>query len=247
MKQCQPHLSRLLKLIKADCASVRVNLNDRPGNAITSDRWHTVHGPQSDFEALGAGPGSQQLGRIHFEPGSFKQANYQGFGDIVERVRKVVVEKRPAQVTEMYAGAGCIGFNLLSCPSLERIVMSDVVASNLKSYRQTLKTLPPALAGKAEYVVGRAESVLESCQGSELVVVDPPRKGLDKGLVSELKSRSSPYFADLKTLCYVSCGFDSLARDVEELVKGGWRVEEAEGWCLFVGADHVESLVILVR
>ena len=39
--------------------------------------------------------------------------------------------------------------------------MSDVVASNLKSYRQTLKTLPPELAGKAEYVVGRAENVLE--------------------------------------------------------------------------------------
>ena len=117
VKQCQPHLSRLLKLIKADCSSVRVNLNDRPGNVITSDRWHTVHGPASDFEPLSDRPGSpSSLGRIHFEPGSFKQANYEGFREIVGRVRKVVAEKRPRQVTEMYAGAGCIGFNLLDCP-----------------------------------------------------------------------------------------------------------------------------------
>ena len=203
-----------------------------------------MYGPSSDLEAT-LGPES---GRIAFGPGSFKQANYAGFMDIVRGVASVVERKGPRGVAEMYAGAGCIGFNVLSLSmGVEKVTMSDVVGANARSFRETLGSMPEGERGRAEYVVGRAEDVVDSCAGKEMVIVDPPRKGLDKGLVAALKNKRDPAFEMCKTLVYVSCGFKGTAGDIEELVKGGWRVESAEGWCLFVGADHVESLIVLVR
>ena len=53
---------------------------------------------------------------------------------------------------------------------------------------------------------------------------------------------------DLKTLVYVSCGFDALKRDAEWLEeKGGWKLVSGEGRVHFPGADAVETLAVFKR
>ena len=62
-------------------------------------------------------------------------------------------------------------------------------------------------------------------------------------------SLSSSACAELRTLVYVSCGFQALAQDADRLFKAGWRVRknEATAHVLFTGANHIETVVVFDR
>ena len=71
--------------------------------------------------------------------------------------------------------------------------------------------------------------------------MDPPRKGLDEAIVKQL------YTVNRSQLIYVSCGFESFQKDCEQLLSVGWKIQEASGYLLFPGTNHVETLVLLEK
>ena len=78
---------------------------------------------------------------------------------------------------------------------------------------------------------------------ADLVIVDPPRKGLDPEVVDALCQGNN-----LKTLIYVSCGFDAFVRDFQSLTtRGNWHLTRAEGHILFPGSDAIETLALFLR
>ena len=123
---------------------------------------------------------------------------------------------------------------------------------------------------KASYMVASASKALRSGQalGADVIIVDPPRKGLEPDVLEQLckpRSKDQDYVEDIsmlttpdylanwandaRLLIYVSCGFDALARDTEGLLtsNAGWKLESATGYVLFPGSDHVETLCCFRR
>jgi 23S rRNA (uracil1939-C5)-methyltransferase len=123
---------------------------------------------------------------------------------------------------------------------------------------------------RASYMVADAVSALKSGQalGAEVLIVDPPRRGLEDEVLNELSKPFNPkqpfvessavltvpddmvnWTNEIETLIYVSCGFEALARDCERLLsgRGGWILESATGYILFPGSNHVETLCIFKR
>ena len=74
-----------------------------------------------------------------------------------------------------------------------------------------------------------------------MVVVDPPRKGLNADAI-EAMARMSP-----RRIVYVSCDPATLARDVALLKEKGYAVKNAMACDLFPRCAHVESIVCLTR
>jgi 23S rRNA (uracil1939-C5)-methyltransferase len=124
--------------------------------------------------------------------------------------------------------------------------------------------------GKVSYMVASAAKALHEGQalGADVIIVDPPRKGLEEEVLIQLCKPFNPnqdytedplflngpkysvnWANDAHTLIYVSCGFDALARDCDRLMKGnaGWRLESATGYVLFPGSNHVETVAIFKR
>lgn len=104
--------------------------------------------------------------------------------------------------------------------------------------------------------------------GANVLIVDPPRKGLDEDILFQLSKPHNPkqtyaedpmlmiesddsinWVNDIDTLIYVSCGFDSCVSDCDRLLKGksGWKVASATGYVLFPGSNHVETVLVLKR
>lgn len=127
-------------------------------------------------------------------------------------------------------------------------------------------------AQKTSYMVASAEKALQAGQalGANVLIVDPPRKGLEPEVLSELckpRVRNQPFVEsssalqlmipeekinwvnDVDILIYVSCGFDALARDTEELLtsNAGWMLYSASGYVLFPGSNHIETLCVFKR
>lgn len=178
--------------------------------------------------------------------------------------------------------------NLHSFRLAVRSLPPSINGANLKRYRTegdvsvTLAELATMVASgeappqpkkqfeKAKYFVSSAGNALKSGQalGANLLIVDPPRKGLEEDVLIELCKPFKPnqpyvetatlltipdeqvnWTNDVKLLIYVSCGFDALARDCERLLssQAGWFLVEAVGYVLFPGTDHVETLAIFQR
>jgi 23S rRNA (uracil1939-C5)-methyltransferase len=89
---------------------------------------------------------------------------------------------------------------------------------------------------------GEAALALEQ-QGiiPDVVVVDPPRKGLNADAI-EAMAKMSP-----RRIVYVSCDPATLARDVALLKEKGYAVKNAQAADLFPRCAHVESIVCLVK
>ena len=76
---------------------------------------------------------------------------------------------------------------------------------------------------------------------ADVVVVDPPRKGLNADTIEALH-RMNP-----RRIVYVSCDPATLARDVALLKERGYRLTSAQAADLFPRCAHVESIVCLCR
>lgn len=77
--------------------------------------------------------------------------------------------------------------------------------------------------------------------GFTRVIIDPPRGGMDKKSLTRLIDLRAPVFV------YVSCNPATLARDLETICEGGYRVELVQPVDMFPHTFHVETLVRLRR
>lgn len=103
---------------------------------------------------------------------------------------------------------------------------------------------------RVDFMVGTALEALEAgaAVGADTLIVDPPRKGLEPEVLAYLTAGKRDKLAgDVRRIVYVSCGFDALKRDAVALTSAGWRVVHAEGFVLFPGSDHLETLCVFDR
>ena len=77
-------------------------------------------------------------------------------------------------------------------------------------------------------------------KGPDCVIVDPPRKGLDIGVIKKITELGAPY------VCYISCDPATLARDLKMLTRD-YEIREVTPADLFPNASHVETVVLLSK
>lgn len=183
-----------------------------------------------------------------FPPTVFRQANLDGFGTIVREIRRWV--PLCGRVVELYAGVGTIGLNLVD--RVLSLHCSDENPHNKRCFDLSVQGLSKAERHRCSYTSESAAAVAirTGLLGSDVVVVDPPRKGLDAEVLAALTAEPLPQDEDRspQRLIYVSCGFKAFRRDCDALVASGcWSLVHAEGHVLFPGADHIEVLAVLDR
>ena len=74
----------------------------------------------------------------------------------------------------------------------------------------------------------------------DVIIVDPPRKGLDIGVVKKVMELGAP------KICYISCDPATLARDLK-MISRDYRIEEVTPVDLFPNAAHIETVVLMTK
>lgn len=200
-------------------------------NAILGPHWAHLAGEDAAREEIGGAA-------VYFPPGAFGQGNLPLFDRAVERIHALVREG--AVVAECHAGVGAIGLGLLARSAAVRF--NERSAEGLAGLARGLKARPAAEQAKASVFAGAAGERLDTLAGADTVIVDPPRRGLEAALCGAL-SEAPP-----ERVVYLSCGIDSLARDVAALTaSGALRVGGIEAFAFLPFTEHVETLVWLDR
>ena len=228
-------LADCLELIRARLGSrlhsLWLNFNTQPNNVILGPDFHHVCGPQSVVEDFGGAA-------VHYPPGAFGQSNL----DVAQQIVGYIRERIPAgaQVTEFYAGVGAIGLSVLEQVSLIRL--NEISPQSLQGLQLGLMDLTAALRAKVEVVAGAAATATDAARGSQLVIVDPPRKGLDPQLRQALAAQPP------EQLIYVSCGLSSFLNDVRLLQEAGkLQLSELSAFNMMPFTDHVEAVARFLR
>jgi 23S rRNA (uracil1939-C5)-methyltransferase len=206
--------------------------NGNPGrtNAILGPHWRRLGGEPAVRERIGGAS-------LFFPPGAFGQSHLPLADELVAGVQAWVPDG--ASVAELYAGCGAIGLGLL--PRVRRVRFNEASPDALEGLRLGIAARPPAERARAEVEPGPAGEALGALEGADVVIVDPPRKGLDPPLTEALAGRPPA------RLVYVSCDLGSLERDLAQLQQpaGPLRLTALEAWNLFPFTDHVETLALL--
>jgi len=188
-------------------------------------------GPASVIERFGGAA-------IHYPPGAFGQSNFDIAERIVEHVRAQVPEN--ARVAEFYAGVGAIGLSLL--PRVREIRMNEVNPHSLHGMALGIETLDAADRARVEVVPGMAGEAIAAASGADVVIADPPRRGLDRGLLEYLGQEPPELFL------YVSCGLESFVEDTARLTSGGrLRLRGLTAFNLMPFTEHVETVARFER
>lgn len=193
---------------------------------------------------------------LQFPPQVFRQANIDAFSAIIQKIRSWMQDRhskaRIRRCLELYGGVGTIGLHLVDLVS-ESLVSSDENPFNKECFERTMTEIKVEKSHKKCQII-RYESKsaatmvqdTEELGRSNLVVVDPPRKGLDSEVLDALCNPN--HTKSLHSLVYVSCGFDAFCRDFDTLtVSGGWQLDHVEGHLLFPGSDAIETLAFFTR
>ncbi|KAL7429171.1 hypothetical protein ACHAXH_004075 [Discostella pseudostelligera] len=253
---------------KLNLHSLWINYNQswKHSNAIfsfDSTCWEHVYGPRSIIEHLNfdnkQGHANQQHGiarpmppqfliPLNFPPNVFRQANLDSFTNIVGRIRERMQQFDSDTITcvELYGGVGTIGLHVSDM--VASLVSSDENPNNSRCFYDSVRALPPDIQSRLVYRQLNAADMVTSdpelFQRCQVLIVDPPRKGLDDEVVHYLCKEG---WKTMKLVVYVSCGFPAFQRDCEMLLKSGkWRVGFAEGYLLFPGSDAIETLAFFV-
>jgi 23S rRNA (uracil1939-C5)-methyltransferase len=215
----------------AELHSLWLNAHCDRSNAVLGREFHRWCGPASVVERFG-GP------KVHYPPGAFGQSNLEIAEVIIEHLGAQVPQG--ARVAEFYAGTGAIGLSLLARAGA--LSMNEASAPALAGLDLGLAELDAADRAKVSVVEGPAGEAFLSAADADVVIADPPRKGLDSGLLEYLCSTPPA------RLLYVSCGFESLVADAATLSgRGTLRLAGLSAFNLFPFSEHVETLARFER
>jgi 23S rRNA (uracil1939-C5)-methyltransferase len=162
---------------------------------------------------------------------AFEQVNPPVALAIRDRVVSLVETEHPASVVDAYAGSGALSARLAD--GHRRVVA-------IERDREAVQRAQTALGGRARVVRGAVEDHLTGHLPADIVVLNPPRGGVD-GRVCDALQGATPL---PRLIVYVSCDAATLARDVGRLP--AYRVRSVTPFDMFPQTAHVETVCTLV-
>ena len=216
-----------------EITTVVQNINDKKTSMVLGEREQVIYG-KGYIEDILCGY------KFKISPKSFYQINH----DQTEILYKKAIDfcdfKGDERIIDAYCGIGTIGITAsgkvkevigveLSKQAIKDAIINAKI-NNIKNVRfvnDDAGDFMVKLAAKTEKI--------------DVVIMDPPRTGSTEKFMSSVV-RLSP-----KKVVYVSCGPDTLARDLKYFNTNGYKCVKAIGVDLFPFTSHVETVVLMSR
>jgi 23S rRNA (uracil747-C5)-methyltransferase len=174
---------------------------------------------------------------LHLPPRSFFQTNTVVAAGLYRQAARWATEIAPASVLDLYCGVG--GFALHCAPASAREVRGiEISAEAIQGARASAATMP----NPARYVFDSADAadpVRLPDTDADLVIVNPPRRGIGPALAEQLQNGAAGH------VLYSSCNVASLVADLARMPS--LRPRRARLFDMFPQTGHVEVAVLLDR
>lgn len=226
-------VDRLLSLCGDSLKSVLININKANTNVILGDKCKTVYGADYITDVL-CGV------KIRLSPLSFYQVNH----EMAEKLYKKAAEyacPKGKNIMDLYCGAGTIGLSMAK--DAKSIIGVEIIPEAIEDAKHNaqINGIKNARFICAD-ATAAAEQLAKEGITADVVIVDPPRKGISAEVI-----RTIAYDFKPKSVVYVSCDSATLARDIKLFNENGYELKEYTPCDLFPRTSHVETVALLSR
>lgn len=230
-----PHPEALIaRLQKIDGFTTLVlSVNTKKGNTVLGDECITLYGPGYIEDTL--------CGlTFRLSPRSFYQVNHHQAERLYEAAISLAQITKDDTVLDLYCGVGTI--TLAMAGAAGQVIGVEMIPQAVEDAKDNARRNGIENAQFLCADAGQAALELEK-QGvhADVIVVDPPRKGLNADTIEALH-RFSP-----RRIVYVSCDPATLARDIALLKARGYELKTVLAADLFPRCAHVETVCLLSK
>ena len=226
----------LVKTLRETCpevVGVVLNTNTRDTNVILGDKYRTLWGRDTLEDTL--------CGlTFKLSVPSFYQVNRPQAERLYARALEYAALTGEELVLDLYCGTGTI--TLCLAGQAKHVIGAEIVPEAIADAREN------AIRNgveNAEFFCGDASAVAAKLAGEglkpDVVVVDPPRKGLAEDVVETIAAMGPG------RVVYVSCDPATLGRDVKRFAALGYRAVRATAVDMFPRTAHVETVVLMEK
>ena len=230
-------MEALIGALNASCPEVTglvLNRNTGRGNTVLAGEFRTVWGSELLTESL--------CGlSFSLSPRSFFQVNPPQAERLYERALSYAAIREGTTALDLYCGTGTIG--LCMAKRGARVIGAEVVPAAVENARENARR--NALEDRCEFLCADAAQAAAELRrrgtAPEVVVVDPPRKGLAPEVIAEVAGMGP------ERIVYVSCDPGTLARDLALFRERGYEPAAGTAVDMFPRTSHIETIVLLQK
>ena len=213
--------------------TVILNINKERTNVILGKECRAIYGDGYITDIL-CGV------KVRLNALSFYQVNRK----MAERLYEIAAELAECDqktVFDLYCGAGTIGLSMAK--RTKRIIGAEIIPEAVVDAE-----FNAAANGidNAEFICADAADAAKKLAKKgikpDVVIVDPPRKGLEDELPEFIATEFMP-----ERIVYVSCDPATLARDAAKFEASGYKVKKIVPVDLFPRTHHVETVCLMVK
>jgi 23S rRNA (uracil1939-C5)-methyltransferase len=214
-------------------ASVVLNVNAKKASVAVGTEEHVLLGREVITESLGG---------VTFQvsANSFFQTNTVQAERLFALVEAACESQGHETIIDLYSGTGAI--SLLVARGCRRVYGIEVapaaVADAVRNARANGIDNCTFLTGEVRHVL---PALMAEGVRAETVIADPPRAGFHPKALATLAALAPA------RIVYVSCNPSTLARDVGDLVRRGYRLEWVQPVDMFPQTPHIEAVARLRR
>ncbi len=216
-----------------EIATVVINVNDRDTSMILGDREIVIYGKGFILDEL-----CDYTFKI--SPKSFYQVNPVQTEIMYRKAIEMADFKGSERIVDAYAGIGTIG--IIASKHVKEVLSVELNRDAVADARWNAKY--NAVDNISFYQADAGKFLMQMADQGEkvdVVIMDPPRNGSDEAFLSSIV-KIGP-----EKVIYISCGPETLARDLKYLTGKGYKMKQACPVDLFPWTGHVETVTCLQR
>ena len=216
-----------------EITTIVLNVNQKETSMVLGTRDAALFGPgYMEDELLGK--------RFRISPQSFYQVNARQTQRLYQTAIDFADLTGRETLLDAYCGTGTIG--LCASDRVHRLIGVELNADAVRDAKVNAKLNRVTNADFICEDAGRfMVRMAQNGQTPDVLIMDPPRSGSDERFLRSVLS-SGP-----RTIVYVSCNPETLARDAKFLVKGGYKAVKAVPVDMFPHTEHCECVMKFIR
>jgi len=226
-----PFTKQLVKLLTQkfpQIVGIIQNINPKVGNKILGERDKILFG--NAFLNVNI---SGKKFKLHYQ--AFSQVNFAVGKAMYEFIRKHISEN--TNIIDAYSGAGTIGIFVSDLAKKVFLIENNSFACADASENIFLNNVKntEVIEGNVEHKISE---VLENHR-IDVIIFDPPRKGLEKSIIKKVSQRK------IKKIIYAGCDPTTQHRDVNLFLKNGYEIKVFQPFDMFPQTFHIENVIVL--
>ena len=209
------------------------NINGRSTSMVLGDKEHVLYG-KGYIEDVLCGL------RFRISSRSFYQINSAQTEKLYGKAMELAGLTGKETVLDAYCGIGTIG--LIASKHAGKVIGVEL---NQDAVRDAVQNAKKNGITNAQFFCNDAGRFMSHMaargESADVVFMDPPRSGSTEEFIDAVALMQP------KRVVYISCGPDTLARDLKVFAKHGYRAKEAWPVDLFGWTGHVETVALLTK